>query len=77
MSNNEQNDLILTYPDGRVIMFDRRVRPKDGWVSGVEAFSIPEDGSELAPLVHGDKVASDEQQAKLKLATPASEKKKQ
>ena len=76
MSNNEQNDLILTYPDGQIIMFDWRIRTKDGWVSGVESFSALEDGSKLAHLGQGDKVDSAKQQAKPKLTKPVPEKEK-
>ena len=77
ISNNEQNNVILIYPDGRVIRFDQRIRTKDGWVSGVEAFSVREDGRELAHLCQGDKVVSAKQQAKPKLTNPVPEKEKQ
>jgi hypothetical protein len=35
LSNDTDNNLILTYPDGAEVVCDRRVKTKDGWVSGV------------------------------------------
>ena len=36
LGQNERNDITLTYPDGKVLAFDRRERTRDGWVAGVE-----------------------------------------
>ena len=76
ISNNERNDLILTYPDGVVIRCDRRIRTKDGWVSGVDAYGVQEKHSELAHLGQEDSAKNAQQQAKPKLAIPVPEKKK-
>ena len=36
ISNDENNNIGLTYKDGTTIKFDRRVKTKDGWVAGVD-----------------------------------------
>ena len=36
LGQDERNDITLTYPDGKVLAFDRRERTRDGWVAGVE-----------------------------------------
>ena len=62
ISNNEMNDLILTYPDGVIIGCDQIIRTKDGWVSGVDAYGIPEKHGEMAHLGKEDLVDSTQQQ---------------
>jgi hypothetical protein len=43
LGQNERKDITLTYPDGKVLAFDRRERTRDGWVAGVDlhATAIP------------------------------------
>ena len=72
---NEQNDLVLTYPGGSVIRFNRRIGTKD-WVSRVDASVVPKDGDMLPHLGQGEKVASAEQQVQSKVEKPVPEKKK-
>ena len=62
ISNNEMNNLILTYPDGVIIRRDQRVGTKKGWVSRADAYGIPEKRGEMAYLGREDSVDSPEQQ---------------
>ena len=57
-----QNGLILTYPDGDIIRCDQIIRTKDGWVSGVDAYGIPEKRGEMVHLGQEDLVDSAQQQ---------------
>ena len=75
ISNNEKNDIILTYPDGSVIRCDQRIRTEDVWISWVKAFGVLKDGGGLAHLGYGNKVDSTELQEQPKLAEPVLEKK--
>ena len=35
LSSTSNNEIQLVYPDGDIVTFDRRIKTKDGWVSGV------------------------------------------
>ena len=47
LGSNDENNIILTYPDGSIVTFDRRIKTKDGWVGGVDIVPI---SSEIAQL---------------------------
>ena len=36
LSSTDNNEIQLVYPDGDTVTFDRRIKTKDGWVSGVD-----------------------------------------
>ena len=40
LSNDKHNNLVLTYEDGDTIVFDRRIKTRDGWVAGVEMTQV-------------------------------------
>ena len=42
LSINREGDLQVTYPDGSRIVCDRRLKTKDGWVSGFKMVPIIE-----------------------------------
>ncbi len=42
MSSNKDCDVILTYPNGQVISFDRKLKTKLGWIPGVDGITIDE-----------------------------------
>jgi hypothetical protein len=44
LSSDTKNNILLHYPDGSTVSFDRRLKTKDGWVGGVEIFSSTESG---------------------------------
>lgn len=44
LSSDEKNNILLNYPDGSTISFDRRLKTKDGWVGGVDIVPIAESG---------------------------------
>ena len=59
LSSNPNKDIQLVYPDGDTVTFDRRIKTKDGWVSGVDIIPIPsqettEEQALVAPQVTKD-----------------------
>ena len=40
LSSTDNNEIQLVYPDGDTVTFDRRIKTKDGWVSGVDVKPI-------------------------------------
>ena len=42
--SDTKNNILLNYPDGSTVSFDRQLKTKDGWVGGVEIFSSAESG---------------------------------
>ena len=40
LSSTDNNDIQLVYPDGDTVTFDRRIKTKDDWVSGVDVKPI-------------------------------------
>ena len=50
LSSNDKNDIILSYPNGDTIAFDRREKTGDGWIAGIDA--IP-NRQEIASLATG------------------------
>ena len=40
LKSDARNSLVLTYPNGDVIVCDRRMKTKDGWVPGVEVEDV-------------------------------------
>ena len=45
LSTNSDGSLLLTYPGGDTIVCDRRLKTKDGWVSGVRMVPIVKDNN--------------------------------
>ena len=43
LSTNSDGSLLLTYPGGDTIVCDRRLKTKDGWVSGFRMVPIVRD----------------------------------
>ena len=43
LKSDARNSLVLTYPNGDVIVCDRRMKTKDGWVPGVEVEDVIDD----------------------------------
>ena len=41
VSSTTNNDIQLVYPDGATVTFDRRIKIRDGWVSGVDIVPLP------------------------------------
>lgn len=41
LGSDDSNNITLNYPDGSKITFDRRMKTRDGWVSGVDVVPIP------------------------------------
>ncbi len=39
LSSNDQNDIILTYPNGDKIIFNHYTKTSSGWVMGIEVLS--------------------------------------
>eukprot|EP00956_Cyclotella_meneghiniana_P039716 scaffold177807_cov69-Cyclotella_meneghiniana.AAC.1 len=44
LSSDNKNNILLNYPDGSTVSFNRRLKTKDGWVGGVDIISIAESG---------------------------------
>ena len=40
LSSTTNNDIQLVYRDGDTVTFDRRIKTRDGWVSGVDIVPI-------------------------------------
>ena len=55
LSSNDKSDIILSYPNGDRIAFDRRAKTRDGWIAGIDA--IP-NRDEIASLATGGQVKS-------------------
>ena len=41
LSSTTNNNIQLVYPDRDTVMFDRRIKTRDDWVSGVDITPIP------------------------------------
>ena len=39
LSSNANNNIVMTYPNGDIIAFDRKVRTPSGWIPGVDVIS--------------------------------------
>ena len=48
MSSNSRNDIILSYPNGDKIAFDRRTKTRDGWIAGIDVISNHDEIANLA-----------------------------
>jgi hypothetical protein len=47
LSSNRNCDVILTYPNGQVISFDRKLKTKLGWIPGVDGITVVDEVSNL------------------------------
>ncbi len=54
ITNDQHNNITLTYPDDSKIIFDRRLKTKDGWITGVDIVS-PHSNDEMAKGESGDR----------------------
>ena len=45
LSNTSDHDIQLMHPDGDTVTFDRRIKTRDDWVSGVDI--VPISGQEV------------------------------
>ncbi len=43
LTSDEKNNLVLKYEDGRDVVFDRRFKKRDGWVTGVDICRSPDE----------------------------------
>ena len=43
LGSSDSNDIILSYPDGSMITFDRHIKTRDGWVGCINVIPIIED----------------------------------
>ena len=41
LSSTSNNDIQMVYPDTVAVIFDRRIKTRDDWVSGVDIVPIP------------------------------------
>jgi hypothetical protein len=40
LSSDDKNNILLHYPDGSTVSFDQQLKTKDGWVAGVDIFTL-------------------------------------
>ena len=47
LGSDGTNNIVLRYPDGDTIVFDRRIKTRDGWVAGVEVIPLTDETAKL------------------------------